>query len=349
MTPFVRDAIRKIAIIAAFACCAIMGAVLLYEAATSHRLAHDYAVYWRTANQPVEAAYALRNFQPFPYAPTMLIWVEPLSLVPELVGYFLVVGAGIVAMLLACRPYLSKWALVLLLVSAPMVRCIRNGQVSAILAALLIWSCGAANRVAAGAALGIIASIKPQLVVMAPLMLVLNKDWRAFFSAGAAFVATVLLSLALFGSARWPEWLASMDHFQNLVSSTPIISIGVTPATVAESFGLNPLPFLALGVLAGAALVYACREMGPLEKATAIGAGSLLASPYALAYDLVVVMPFIATSVVKGRLLGFIALAAMLNPLPLLVTAYELARRWLPAPLRTIAARKNPAPASHVA
>lgn len=138
------------------------------------------------------------------------------------------------------------------------------------------------------------------------------------------------MSLA-YGPDRWSEWLASMDHFHNLVSTTPIISIGVTPATVAESFGLNPLPFLVAGAVAGGALVYLCREMGALEKATSIGAGSLLASPYALAYDLVVVMPFIAAAVARGRLLGFIALAAMLNPLPLVVAAYELVRPRFPA------------------
>jgi hypothetical protein len=47
---------------------------------------------------------------------------------------------------------------------------------------------------------------------MAPLMLVLNKDWRAFWAAGLSFLALVVLSL-MFGADRWAEWLAQWATF----------------------------------------------------------------------------------------------------------------------------------------
>jgi hypothetical protein len=326
MSDFVRDAIKRVAIVAAFVCCAVMAAALLREATVGNRLAHDYSVYWRAANQPAAMAYD-QHYKPFPYAPTMLLWIAPLGFVSSLVGYLAVTFAGIAALYFATRAYLSRWEMILTLFSAPMIRCIRNGQISAILAAALIWACQTPNRIGAGLALGSIASIKPQLVIMAPLMLVLNRDWRAFWAAGVAFLVLALASL-LFGTNRWAEWLASMSHFHTVLVDNDVLNIGVSPAAVAEHYGLPALPFLIAGAIVGAALAYLCRDMGSLEKATAIGAGSILAAPYALAYDLVIIMPFIAMQVMRGKLSSFLAIAALGNPAPLLIAAYHLVPRW---------------------
>jgi hypothetical protein len=126
-----------------------------------------------------------------------------------------------------------------------------------------------------------------------------------------------------------------MGHFRTVLTDSDVLNIGVSPAAVAENFGLPALPFLIAGAGVGAALVYLCRNMEPLEKATAIGAGSILAAPYALAYDLVIIMPFIAMQVMRGRISSFLAIAALANPAPLLVAAYHLI-----VPLR--ASRRQP-------
>jgi hypothetical protein len=322
MSDFVRGAVKKTTIISAFVMCAALSAILLWEGVLGQKIAHDYAVYWRTANEPIEAAYALHP-KPFPYAPTMFAWIYPLGFIPRATGYLLVSLAGIFAIVLACRRYLSRAAMVLTLISPAMFRCIRNGQVSAILTAMMIWACGTSNRIAAGLAFGVIASIKPQLVIMAPLMLTLNRDWRAFWAAASTFALAVLMSL-IFGPERWSEWLASMDHFHSVVVETDVLGIAASPAAVAEKFGLNPLPFMVMGALAGAALVYFCRDANPLEKATAIGAGSILAAPYALTYDLIVITPLLAAAVMRGQLPAFVGISAMLNPFPLLVAGFDL-------------------------
>jgi hypothetical protein len=219
---------------------------------------------------------------------------------------------------------MPKRAIALILITPPVIRGLCTGQVSALLSAVLIFACGAANRIVAGVALGVIASIKPQLVVMAPLMLIFARDWKAFVSAGAAFLFIVFLTTFLFGAARWPEWLASMDHFHSKVADTNIIRIVITPASIAERFGMPPLPFLLLGTFVGAALVYLCRNSDPLAKATAIGAGSLLASPYALAYDLAAVIPFLAMSIAKGRILPIFGLGATALPVSVVVAGISV-------------------------
>jgi hypothetical protein len=331
VTDFVRKTVGWFALPVAFLVCIPMSAFIFLNYWSQDKFSRDFGVYWRAANQPVSEVYFWQGAFPFPYAPTMLLWIEPLAYIPRWPAYFAFVAISVAALVWVCRKHLSKRAIALVLATPPVCRGLFTGQVSALLSAILIWSCETGNRIAAGIALGIIASIKPQLVVMAPLMLLFARDWRAFVSAGSTFLVMVALSILVFGPARWPEWVASMDHFHSAVADSSVINVSITPAALAERFGYPPLPFLLLGTLAGAGLVYLCRNSEPFQKAAAIGAGSLLASPYALAYDLVAVIPFLAMLIAQGRLLPLIGLGALYLPLAVPAAAVsmlpKLARR----------------------
>lgn len=317
-------------VLAAVYCLLTTGMIVL-DYVFASKFGNDFGVYWRTAHQPVGEVYFWPGRFPFPYAPTMLLWIAPLALVPKWVAYFVFIGLSLVVFVLACRRHLRMPMIALALISPPVARGLFTGQVCAILAGVTIWACGTANRIAAGVAFGAIASIKPQLVIMAPLMFALNRDWRAFVAAAATFLSIVGLSLVVFGPERWPEWLASMNHFYHAVTDTAVITIGTTPASVAERFGYPPLPFLLIGTLLGAGIVYLCRKAGPLEKAAAIGLGSIMAAPYALAYDLTVAMPFLALAIFQGRPLAVLGLGAPYHPLPLIISIYELLKARLPS------------------
>jgi hypothetical protein len=330
MTDFVRRKVGKAAPILAVFFCVAFVLPLGLDYTLDAKWANDFGVYWRTANAPLNEAYFWPGRFPFPYMPPMLLWISPLSLIPKWPAYFLFVAFSAIVFALACRPYLPKSALALALISPPFLHGLGTGQVSAAIAALLIWACGTGNRIAAGVAFGFIASVKPQLVIMAPLMMVFNRDGRAFLAAGATFVSIVLLSIIVLGAERWPEWIASMNHFHNAVVNTDVIKGGITPAAVAVRYGLPPLPFLLLAAIAGAGLVYLCRNMATLQKASAIAVGSLLAAPYALGYDLVTVVPFLSIAILGGRILPVLVFVAGTNPLPILVSAYELAREAVP-------------------
>lgn len=341
MSRFVRDTVRPIIVVIAFICCAVIGVVRYWLAYQAGHFAMDFAVFWRVATEAPELAYRPHP-NPFPYAPTGLLWFWPLGLLSFAAGYLALSLLSLSALWLVCRRHLTGWAIALLLVSAPLLRCIRNGQVSAIVAAAVIWACGSSNRLAAGIAFGAVASLKPQLVVMAPLMMVLNRDWRAFVASVTTFLSLVLTSILIFGFGRWPEWLASLGHFRQLLHDYGVLSIAVSPAGMAAYKGLPQLPFLLLGLVGGIALVFVCRNAEPLEKAAAIGLGSILASPYALEYDLVVVVPLVAALFVQGRYWTFPALTLIFNPLPLIVVAGGLVRRGR-APEANASERQHPA------
>lgn len=322
-------AARHVSIFFAVILCLFYSAVLARNYAFFSKFSNDFGVYWRAANQQVEQVYFWAGDFPFPYMPTMLLWTSPLELVPKWPAYFLFIICSAAAFIIACRPYLNKPQIALALISPPLSRGFYTGQVCALLTAMLIWACGARNRIAAGVAFGIIASIKPQFVIMAPLMLALNRDWKAFAAAAVSFAGTVLLSLALFGAARWSEWFASLSHFRSVLIDNEVINIAITPASIAERNGLPPLPFMLGGGAVGAVIVYLCRDAEPLEKASAIALGSLLAAPYALEYDLTALVPLLVLSIWRGNFFAVPALSVMIAPLALIVSAIELTWRKL--------------------
>lgn len=319
-------AVFKASLILVVLFCLGASSSIIVDYAIAQKFGNDFGVYWRAANQPVGEVYFWPGRFPFPYAPTMLLWIQPLSIIPKWPAYFLFTGASVLAFIWAVHRHIPKLAIALCLISPPFLRGIFTGQVSAAVAALLIWACGSERRIAAGIAFGVIASIKPHLVIMAPLMLALNRDWRAFIAAGASFVSIVLVSLIVFGTHRWPEWIASMDHFHRAVAGTGVINVGATPAMLAERYGYSPIAFMMMGTLAGAAIVWRCRSSDPLEKASAIAAGSILAAPYALVYDLTAVLPFLALAALRGRALAAFAIALPIHPLPVILAGVELIR-----------------------
>jgi hypothetical protein len=288
--------------------------------------ATDFSVYWRAANEPVSMAYLPLDALPFAYPPTMLLWIKPLALLPMWAAWALWVSASASALWVICRRHLSPWASALVLCSPPLVNGLSTGQVSAALAAILLWACGTSNRIAAGAAFAVIASVKPQLVIMAPLLLLFARDWKALGSAAATLCLILAASLLAFGLDTWFVWAASLNNFRDVLHQANVLGVAITPAAAAENYGLPALPFLLLGASVGAWLVYLCRRESPLALAAAVAGGSLLAAPYALTYDLAAVVPFLVRAVFQGRISAALALSGALNPLPLIAAAFELTR-----------------------
>jgi len=319
--------LQRLALPTAVAISTVWAIALLHRFVIDDSIGMDFSVYWRAANDPLAEVYLPRPVLNFPYPPTMLLWIAPLSLLQMWAAYSIWLVVSISAFIRACRAHLTNKEIALALASCPMVYCLLNGQVSAFLAALLMWACGTRNRIAAGVALAVIASIKPQFVLLAPLFLLATRDWRAIGSSTLSLATIVAISFAAFGAETWEKWLQSLDHFHEIVIKNGVLNVMLTPAAAAQLWGLPSLPFMAAGAAIGAWLVVRCRDHSPLHQATAIAAGSLLASPYAILYDLVAVVPFLVWSIFRGSILSAYAISGQLNPMPLLAAAYRLAGR----------------------
>jgi hypothetical protein len=293
----------------------------------SGTFATDFSVYWRTANEPLAMAYLPRDELPFPYAPTMLLWIKPLSVLPMWPSFLMWVMISACCLAKACRMHLSANETWLVLAGPILIYGLGTGQVSAVLAAILLWSCTTKNRLVAGVGLAVIASIKPQLVLLVPLFLLVRRDWLAFASAALGFLALVLASILAFGLPLWFEWLGSLNNFHRVLLEQSVLGVGATPAAAAEHWHLPPLPFLLGGLACGSWLVVKCRNLGPLETSAAIATGSLMAAPYALTYDLAAMAPFLVAAIYRGSIPAAIALAGALHPIPLVLTFFQLVTR----------------------
>lgn len=180
-------------------------------------LGTDFAVYWRAANEPLKAVYAPRDAMPFPYSPTMLLWIAPMRFMPLWLAYVSFVALSLIAFVFACRPYLTRAEITLAVFTAPAFYTAVNGQVTMILTAGLLWACGTKRRGWAGVAFALIASVKPQLVIMAPLLLLIAGERKAFLVAAMSFAAIVVASLAIFGIETWTAWIVSLDNFHSVL------------------------------------------------------------------------------------------------------------------------------------
>lgn len=292
----------------------------------ANMLANDFSVYWRAANGPLSSVYSPDFRFPFSSAPTMLIWISPLAAVPMWPAYLVWTCVSVAAIAWACKPYLEREELWFLMASPPVTICLFTGQIAILLTAMMLWSFGTSKRLGAGICLGVIATIKPQLVLFVPLLLLLRCDWRAFVGSAATFTIFVALTIVLYGPDVWSDWMMSMEHFRTFLHREGVISGAISPAAVAEFWGLPTLPFLLGGIVVGGWLVYRYRRSGPIELVATTAIASLLASPYGMNYDLVAVAPFLILAIFRGSIVSVVPISSALPSLALVLASFELVR-----------------------
>lgn len=152
----------------------------------------------------------------------------------------------------------------------------------------------------AGVLLGLLC-YKPQFALLMPFALMAGGCWRAVFATGATVAALCLLSLAAFGPETWEAFRASATFTREVVleqGSTGWEKI-VSAFAAARGLGAGLAAAYAVQAAVTAATILATvllwRGDQPFErKAAALLAGSLLVTPYALDYDMMLLAPAIA-------------------------------------------------------
>lgn len=146
-------------------------------------------------------------------------------------------------------------------------------------------------------------TVKPQLGLLLPLLLVLDRNWAAFTWSGVFTALLVALSTAVFGVDSWRAYLGETATYQRFVMTD---GDGIFPFMMPTVFGsvrsynffssmqgvsltsdialLVQLP-VTLAVLA--AVVWSLyREWDPLRRAFIVCCGTFLITPYAFNYDM---------------------------------------------------------------
>ncbi|WP_309087520.1 glycosyltransferase family 87 protein [Phenylobacterium sp.] len=250
---------------------------------------------------------------PFLYPPTFLLICLPLAalpLFPALAAWLLSTG---LAYVLALRLWAGRWLghVAPLAFPAAFIN-LAHGQNAFLTTALFAIASWALRRrpLLAGLCFGALV-IKPHLGLLIPIALAAGGQWRAFGAAAAAGAGVIFLSVLVFGVDAWRAFLDSAGFSRTILEGGL-----VDPAKLQSAFAAARMWGLPLGIayalqaavlLAAAVAVWRVGRLRPDPAALAatLAAGTLLASPYLLDYDLVLASIPMAWLVGEGLKTGF--------------------------------------------
>jgi len=278
----------------------------------------DFAVFWRAVHAVHPYA---TNEQPFVYPPTALLWFSPLKLVDVWPGYLIWTAVSVMVFAAAALWLYGRGATALAIISPAMSVGLIPGQTSLIAAAVLFAAFATECRLCRGILLGALLTFKPQLAVVAPLFLIVRRDWHALAWMMLTALLLALATTLLFGAEVWSDWMRAIPAFQQIVTHRGLSMSAVSPAAFASSIGLPSLPLLLLGCAAALAIALKSGRLNDGERAAMIATASLFAAPYALRYDLIAIAPAMGVIILNqmGRqaLLACVAYSATFGPLSL--------------------------------
>jgi hypothetical protein len=165
--------------------------------------------------------------------------------------------------------------------------------------------------VAAGILFGLM-SYKPQFGLLIPLALIAGGHWRAFLSAAATAVVLVIATTLAFGPDVWRAFFESMQ-----LTRTEVLEAGGTGWHKIQSAfawmrlwgGGVTLAYMAQGAVtlaAASAVIWLWRSDAVFAlKAAVLAIGAMLATPYSLDYDMMVLAVAIAFLAADGLRRGF--------------------------------------------
>jgi hypothetical protein len=311
-------------------------------------LAYDQAAHFLAQQQ---AAGTDGPYQYFFYPPVFLMLCALLARLPYFVAYIVFQVATLVPFVLVTRRILGErdWRLLAPLLAFPAVFWTMGlGQNSFLTAALFGGFTLLVDRrpIGAGVLLGMIC-YKPHFGLLAPIVLVASRRWRAFFAALATVAALVGLSGLVFG---WETWRAYLSAFAG--SHTVYGTGAITYAAFATPFGAARLlgfdAWIALAFQAFAALVMAVlttivwrRSSDVSLRSATLLAGTLVAVPLALVYDKLILLLAVCWLLRAARRHGFLPWDRLIICLtyPAALLAVPIASGWnFPlGPLTTVA------------
>lgn len=314
---------------------AMLVAATLSAFAFRSALAVDFLVYWNAAITPVELVYSRPN-QPFVNPPTALALLKPLGLLPALAAFLIYTAVALSPVLAVAWREMSLRVMALVGISPIMVQALWLGQISVLLGAFVMLGFVSGSAVVGGLSLGLVAAVKPQMVLLAPLALIVRRDWSRLTWAGVGLAALLVAELVFYGPQLWFDWISALSHLREQVAAQGLAPYGAAPSMLAARFGFAPLPFLLLGMGLGvAAVVLNSRRYEGLTLAGLVVAGSALSVPYALPHDLIAGLPVAAMVALSGppvaALVAILFLAGQFTPFILMGAAAWLIASRIPA------------------
>lgn len=248
----------------------------------------------RTMVAAEQAAFpGVRTRLPWNYPPSFQMLTAALAALPYASAWIVwTVGTTALLALMAGRlvGWRSAWIVALAPAAAINVLVGQNGNLTAVLvgAGVLLLE---RRPFVGGLLLGLL-SYKPQFAVLAPLLLLVTRQWRALAGVAVSGALLAAASLALLGEGAWLAFIDKTLHPAVFTSSSsdwrsiPSVQIMARTLGLPGAAGAALHGLVALAAIAGAAFVWIKRR-NPRLRVAALAAATLLVTPYLRVYDLV--------------------------------------------------------------
>jgi hypothetical protein len=236
------------------------------------------------------------------YPPPFLLVATALAALPYLPALFAWQAGTLLPFALLIRRFTGRREAWLFVLAAPVTAvCIMHGHNGFLTALLLGGGLMLLERrpFMAGLLLGCLV-YKPQFALVLPLLLLVLWNWRAIAGAAFSSLALIGVTLALWG---WPVWQAFLDSLP--LTRRIVLEAGTTgwekilsPFAAVRGWGGSvELAYAVQGAFtlaAIAATLWLARKARPDVRNAAVTAAVLIATPYGLDYDFVVLLAGIA-------------------------------------------------------
>lgn len=250
----------------------------------------------------------------FFYPPPFQMLLSAFATLPYKAAFAVFVLSTTALLCVSCRLITGKWLLAACLIIVP--ACANNafhGQNAALTAALYGFFLVGVERhrmILAGIALGIL-TIKPQLGILAPVALIASLNWRAFLGASVTTLALAAASVLFLGVGVWQVFwqqapVASAMMELGGVEWGKMISVysSLRQLGIGHEVAMGLQAAAGLGVLVCVWKVWRRTEDMAVRSAVLIG-GTLLVTPFALSYDLTLLVIPCAFVIRDGLRHGF--------------------------------------------
>jgi hypothetical protein len=255
---------------------------------------YDLAAYHGALDALLGPNYPGQNWS---YPPSIFFFAAPFGRLGYLQALLVWTVLSAALFIAAARQHISDNHLRLALILSPAaVLCVISGQSSLITAAMLMTIfCWLDSRpIASGILIGLL-TLKPQLGVFLPVMLIASGRWRVFASAAVTTLALAGATALVFGPQVWVDFIAKGLPVNNLVLADPErIATPFYPTVFMNLRGVD-LPYgaamavqLCFSAFAVAAIAWAYRfrrDADPRWLMALFLACAVFGTPYLLSYD----------------------------------------------------------------
>ena len=232
------------------------------------------------------------------YPPPFLLIAAALATLRYVLALIIWQAATLAPLVWLARYYLERRDAWLFVLAAPVTLvCLVHGHNGFLTASLLGGGLILLDRkpFMAGLLLGCLV-YKPQFALVIPLLLLVTGQWRSILGAAISSLALIGVTLAIWG---WPVWQAFFDSLQ--LTRSVVIEQGRTgwekimsPFAAVRAWGMAVGPAYIVQAFASIAAIGATLWLAwrgrPALRSAATTAAVLIATPYVLDYDFVVLL-----------------------------------------------------------